>query len=74
MTTVEIKAQFQKEIENEQNSLIIEKLQTYYQRLKTAPCRFTEEELREEVARSIEDANNGGGKSLADMKKKHPRR
>jgi hypothetical protein len=73
MTTAEIKAQFQKEIENEQNNLIIEKLQAYYRRLKTAPCRFTEEEVREEVERSLVDAKNGGGKTLAEIRKKHPR-
>jgi hypothetical protein len=73
MTTIELKTQFQKEIENEQNHSIIEKVQAYYRRLKTAPCRFTDDELIEEVRRSVEDAKNGGGKTLTEMRKKHPR-
>jgi hypothetical protein len=28
----------------------------------------------EEVKRSVEDAGNGGGKTLAEMRKKHPRK
>ena len=72
MTTIEIKAQFQKEIESEQNSSIIEKVQAYYRRLKSAPCQFTPEELTEEVRRSVADAQNGGGKSMEEMRKKHP--
>ncbi|MDR1201396.1 MAG: hypothetical protein LBL58_07185 [Tannerellaceae bacterium] len=73
MTTIELKAQLRKEIENEQNYSIIEKVQAYYRRLKTAPCRFTDDELIEEVRRSVEDANSGGGKTLTEMRKKHPR-
>jgi hypothetical protein len=73
MTTIELKNQFQKEIENEQNYSIIEKVLEYYHRLKTVPCRFTNDELIEEVRRSVEDAKNGGGKTLAEMRNKHPR-
>lgn len=74
MTAIEIKAKFQKEIENEQNSSIIERVQAYYRRLKTAPCQFSKEELTQEVRRSVEDARNGGGKSMEEMRKKHPRK
>jgi hypothetical protein len=74
MTALELKTQFQKEIENEQNNSIIEKVQAYYRRLKSAPCQFTEEEVISEVRRSVADAKNGGGKSLEEMRKKHPRR
>jgi hypothetical protein len=54
MTTIELKNQFQKEIE-------------------ITPCRFTDDELIEEVRRSVKDAKNGGGKTLAEMRKKHSR-
>lgn len=74
MTTLELKAQLQKDIENEQNNAIIRRVEAFYRRLKTAPCQFSAEELKEEVRRSVEDARNGGGKSMAEMRKKHPRR
>jgi hypothetical protein len=74
MTAIEIKAKFQKEIENEPNSSIIKRVQAYYRRLKTAPCQFSKEELTQEVRRSVEDARNGGGKSMEEMRKKHPRK
>jgi hypothetical protein len=74
MATLKLKTQFQKEIENEQNSSIIERVQAYYRRIKTAPCQFSSEELIEEVRRSVEDARNGGGKSMEEMRKKHPRK
>lgn len=67
-----LKAQLQKDIENEQNSSIIERMQAYYRRLKTAPCQFSTEELIEEVRRSVEDAGAGGGKTMDEMRKKHP--
>jgi len=38
MATLELKAQFQKEIENEQDSSVIERVQAYYRRIKTTPC------------------------------------
>ncbi len=70
MTTLELKAQFLKEIENEQDSSVIKRVQAYYRRIKTAPCQFTSEELIEEVRRSVEDERNGGGKSMEEMRKK----
>lgn len=74
MTTLELKAQFQKEIENEQDNSIIKRVQAYYRRIKTAPCQFSSEELIEEVRRSVEDERNGGGKSMEEMREKHPRK
>ena len=74
MTTLELKAQLQREIENEQNSSIIERLQAYYHRLKSAPCQFSNEELIEEVRRSVKDAQTGGGKTMEEMRNKYPRR
>jgi len=74
MTTLELKAQLQRDIENEQNSSIIERVQAYYRRLKSAPCQFSEEELIEEVRRSIEDAQAGGGKTMEEMRRKYPRK
>ena len=74
MTTLELKAKFQKEIENEQDSSVIKRVQAYYRRIKTAPCQFSSEELIEEVRRSVEDERNGGGKSMEEMRKKHPRK
>lgn len=74
MTVLELKAQLQKDIENERNSSIIEKVQAYYRKLKAAPCQFSQEELIEEVRRSVEDAKNGGGKTMEEMRKKHPRK
>lgn len=74
MTTLELKTQFQKEIENEQDNSVIERVQAYYRRIKTTPCQFSSEELIEEVRRSVEDERNGGGKSMEEMRRKHPRK
>lgn len=74
MATLKLKALFLSEIENEQNSSIIGRVQAYYRRIKTAPCQFSSEELIEEVKRSVEEAQNGGGKSMEEMRKKHPRK
>jgi len=74
MTTLELKTQFQKEIENEQDNSVIERVQAYYRRLKATPCQFSSEELIEEVRRSVEDERNGGGKSMEEMRRKHPRK
>lgn len=63
MTTLELKAQILKEIDNEQNTAILKKLQAYYRKLKGAekpmPCVMTVEELREEVSQAVDDINNG---------------
>jgi|GEM_PF-2405008 hypothetical protein len=74
MTTLELKARLQRDIENEQNSSIIERLQAYYNKLKSTPCQFSKEELIDEVRRSVEDAQAGGGKTMEEMRKKHPRK
>ena len=75
MTTIELKAQLRIDIENEQDSTILKKVQSYYRRLKSAPaCQFSPEELIKEVRRSVADAQAGGGISIDEMRKRHPRK
>lgn len=73
MTTLELKAQILKEIDNEQNTAILKKLQAYYRKLKGAekpmPCQYTLEELKERLARAREEAENGGGTSHEEFMK-----
>jgi len=63
MTTLELKAQIIQEIDSEQNTAILKKLQAYYHKLKgtekSMPCVMTVEELRKEVSQAVDDINNG---------------
>ena len=65
MTTLELKTQIIQEIDNEQNTAILKKLQAYYQKLKGAeksmPCQYTLEELKERLQEAVLEAENGGG-------------
>ncbi|MDR1582741.1 MAG: hypothetical protein LBS55_05700 [Prevotellaceae bacterium] len=63
MTTLELKAQILKEIDNEQNTAILKKLQAYYRKLKGAekpmPTRYTLDELHTQLDKAEEDIKNG---------------
>lgn len=66
MTALELKSQIIQDIGNEQNSVILEKLQRYYRKLKNAekrdiPCQYTLEELNGRLDRAEQEAENGGG-------------
>lgn len=65
MTTLELKAQIKQQIDNEQDSAILKKLQAYYRKLKSAdkklPCQYTLEELKGRLAKGRQEAENGGG-------------
>lgn len=65
MTTLELKAQIKQDIDNEQDSAILEKLRAYYRKLKKAdkniPCQYTLEELNSRLDEAEKEAANGGG-------------
>ncbi|WP_085535417.1 hypothetical protein [Massilibacteroides vaginae] len=66
MTTLELKAKILQDIDNEQDNVILEKIQKYYRKLKKAkgdnmPCQYTLDELKGRLARGKEEADNGGG-------------
>lgn len=65
MTTLELKAQILQEIDKEQDTAILKKLQAYYHKLKGAgkkmPCQYTLEELNKHLDEGEIEAENGGG-------------
>lgn len=65
MTTLELKTQIKKDIDNEKDSAILKKLQTYYRKLKNAqknmPCQYSLIELNNRLDKAEKEAENGGG-------------
>ena len=63
MTTLELKAQIKQDIDNEQDSTILEKMRAYYCKLKkakkTMPCQYTLEELNQQLDQAEDDIKNG---------------
>lgn len=52
MTTLELKTRIKQDIDNEQDSVILKKLQVYYRKLKNkanTPCVMNAEELERDV-------------------------
>lgn len=63
MTTLELKAQILQEIDKEQDTAILKKLQAYYRKLKgtkkNMPCQYTLEELNTQLDKAEDDIKNG---------------
>lgn len=71
MTALELKAQLQKDIENERNNSILEKVQAYYHKLKAMPCQYSVGELKDRLRKGREAAKAGVYKTQDEIRSKH---
>jgi hypothetical protein len=73
MTVLELESKKKKLIEDIDSEELLDKVQKFIKRLKknTSPCRFSIDELREEVKQGEIDAETGLGISQEDMRKRY---